>query len=92
LLASNDGDERDVQDSEVLVADSELELTHGLDERSRLDVSNGSSELQDTSFELSEAYLKQEEESRRGRTSMMQTSGSSSVSSTGRRETRSIQS
>jgi hypothetical protein len=45
LLASNDGDERDVYQSEVLVADSELELSHGLDERSRLDVTDGTTKL-----------------------------------------------
>lgn len=46
LLSSNDGDEGDVQNSEVLVPDPELELSHSLDEGSRLDVSDGSSELQ----------------------------------------------
>lgn len=45
LLASNDRDERNVKDGKVLVADAELELAHGLDERCRLDVSDRTTEL-----------------------------------------------
>lgn len=45
LLSSNHGNERDVNDSKILVADTELELSQSLDERSRLDVSDSTSEL-----------------------------------------------
>lgn len=47
LLSTNDRDEGDVEDGEIFVSDSELELSHGLDERSRLDISDGSTELQE---------------------------------------------
>lgn len=46
LLATDDGDQGDVEDGKVLVSDSELELSHRLDERGRLNVSNGSTKLQ----------------------------------------------
>jgi hypothetical protein len=48
LLAGDDGDEGDVDEGHVIVADSELELSHGLDEWRRFDVSDGSAELQTT--------------------------------------------
>lgn len=37
--------QRDVEESKVVLADAELELPHRLDERSRLDVSDGTTEL-----------------------------------------------
>ena len=46
LLSSNDRDQGHVEDGKVLVSDSELELSHRLNERSRLNVSNSSTELQ----------------------------------------------
>ena len=45
LLSANDGDERDVDESKVFVADSELELTESFDKGCRLDVADGASEL-----------------------------------------------
>jgi len=57
LLSSDDGDEGDVEDGEVLVSDSELELSHGLDERSRLDISNGSTELHERTGRIYELPL-----------------------------------
>lgn len=45
LLAVHVGDERHVDEREVFVSDTELELAHSFDERRRLDVSNGTSEL-----------------------------------------------
>jgi len=45
LLAADNGDERDVDEGKVVVADAELELAHGLDEGSRLDVTNGTTKL-----------------------------------------------
>lgn len=45
MLAADDGDERDVDKSKVFMADSELELTHGLDERHRFNITNGTTEL-----------------------------------------------
>ncbi len=50
LFTSNNRDERDVNQSEVFMSDSELELSHCLDERCRLDISDCSSELQSESF------------------------------------------
>jgi hypothetical protein len=45
LLSTNDGDEGNVDQSEVLGTDSELELSHSLNERCRFDITNGSTEL-----------------------------------------------
>lgn len=45
LFAADDGDEGDVDKSKVFVADSELKLTHGLDERHRFNITNGTTEL-----------------------------------------------
>lgn len=46
LLAVHVGYERDMDEREVFVPDSKLELTHGFDERSRFDVTDGTTELQ----------------------------------------------
>lgn len=43
--SSNNRHERDVNQEKVVVSDAELELAHGLDERSRLDVADGAAEL-----------------------------------------------
>lgn len=45
LLSSNDGDEGNVDQSEVLGTDSELELSHRLDEGSGLDVTDSPTKL-----------------------------------------------
>jgi hypothetical protein len=45
LLASNNWDEGNVDQGKVLVANSELELTHSLDEWRRFDITNGTTEL-----------------------------------------------
>jgi hypothetical protein len=50
LFSANNGDERDVYQSKILVADSELELTHSLDERHRLDIAHCASQLYDTNI------------------------------------------
>lgn len=44
-LAVDCGDQTDVNQRKVVDADTELELAHGLDEGSRLDVTDGSAEL-----------------------------------------------
>lgn len=44
-LAVDGRHQTDVNQRKVVDADTELELAHGLDEGSRLDVSNGSTEL-----------------------------------------------
>lgn len=46
LLAADDGDEGDVDEGKVLVADTELELAHCLDEWGGLDVTDCSAELE----------------------------------------------
>lgn len=45
LLAVHVGDKRYVNEREVFVSDTELELAHSFDEGRGLDVSNGTSEL-----------------------------------------------
>ena len=45
MLASDDRDEGNVDQGKVLGTDSELELSHGLDEGGRLNITNGSTEL-----------------------------------------------
>lgn len=45
MFAADDGDEGDVDKSKVFVADSELKLTHGLYERHRFNITNGTTEL-----------------------------------------------
>lgn len=52
LLTAKVGDQGDVDESKVVVANTELELTHGLDERSRLNVTNGTSELDNANVRL----------------------------------------
>lgn len=46
LFARDDGDEGDVDESHVIVADTELKLSHGLDKGRGFDISDGSAELQ----------------------------------------------
>ena len=82
LFAVHVGNEGDVDEGKVVVADAELELTHGFYEGCGLDVADGASELTDCEQQAMTG------DSRRRRTSTMQTSGSSSVSSTGIFETR----
>lgn len=52
LLTTDDGDKRNVDEGEVLVAHAELELAHGLDERSRLDVTDGTTKLDNAHIRL----------------------------------------
>lgn len=52
LLTADDRNERDVDKREVLVANAELELAHGLDEGGRLDVTNCTAELNDADIWL----------------------------------------
>lgn len=95
LFAVHVGDERDMNECEVFVADSELELTHGFDEWGGFNVTDSTPKLkkQWATFHppivirMLSRNKRQEEH-----TSTMQTSGSSPVSSTGTLETRSIQS
>ena len=75
-----------VDECEILRSNAELELPHCLNERCRFDVTNSSSELEKN------AEQQGKDTARMGGTSMMHKSGSSSVSSTGIFETRSIQS
>ena len=86
LFAMHIGNQGDVNESEVLVTDAELELSHCLDERCRLNVTDCTTQLNrdKQAFSL--------DSFRRGHTSTMHTSGSSLVSSTGILDTRSIQS
>jgi hypothetical protein len=44
-LSTDGGDEGNVDEGEVVVPDAELELAHRLNERGRLDVAHGSTEL-----------------------------------------------
>ena len=76
-----------MNEGKVFVSDPELELPHGFDEWRRLNVANGTTELS-----IGENEIHQRTRHRSGRTSTMQTSGSSFESSTGILETRSIQS
>lgn len=46
-LAVDRRHERDVEERKVVLADAELELAHGLDERRRLDVADGAAKLQE---------------------------------------------
>jgi hypothetical protein len=86
LLAVEVGNQRNVDEGKVIVSNAELELTHGFDERSGFDVSDCTAELWDT-FNDCRDYTRTET-----RTSTIQTSGCSPVSSTGIFATRSIQS
>jgi hypothetical protein len=45
LLSSNNGDKGNVDESKVVVTDPKLELTHGLNERRRLDITDGTTQL-----------------------------------------------
>ena len=81
------GNERDMDEGKVFVSNPELELPHGFDERRRLDVADGTAEL----F-IGENEIYRYVHHCSGRTSTMQTSGSSFESSTGILDTRSIQS
>lgn len=45
LFTTDDGNEGHVNESKVFVADSELELAHGLNERHRFNVTHGTTEL-----------------------------------------------
>jgi len=45
LLSANDGNEGNVYQSEVLGSNSELELSHGLDERCRFDITDCTTKL-----------------------------------------------
>ena len=45
LLSVHIGNQRDVNQGKVLVTYAELKLPHGLDERRRLDVTHGTTEL-----------------------------------------------
>ena len=80
------GYERNVDKCKIICSNAELELSHRLDERCRFDVTDGSTKLEHT--------VKQQEEDELlvKVTSIIQTSGSSSVPSTGIFEMRSIQS
>lgn len=92
-LAVDRGDERDVEEGKVVLADAELELPHRFDEGRRLDVANSAAELQrEETSAASARRMRQLQCSVKVRTSMMQTSGSWSDSSTGMRATRSTQS
>jgi hypothetical protein len=71
----------------VVMTDSELKLSHGFYERSRLDITNSTSELRGI-VNQGTIIVRRE----RSDTSMIQTSGISPDSSTGILETRSIQS
>lgn len=45
LLSADDGHQADVNECKVFLADAELELTHGLDERRAFNVTHGTAEL-----------------------------------------------
>jgi hypothetical protein len=45
LFSTNDGDERDVDEGKVFVADAELELTQRLNKGGRFNVTDGTAEL-----------------------------------------------
>ena len=89
-LAVDGGYEADVDEGEVVVADAELELSHGLDEGRRFDVSDRSTKLSRDGVRASVRTLYDPQKSKL--TSMIQTSGDFPDSSTGILLTRSTQS
>jgi len=53
LTDGTDGrDQGDMDQSKVIVTDTELELTHGLNKRGRLDIADGTAELDDADIRL----------------------------------------
>lgn len=75
--------------AKVLRLDLELELAHGLDERHALDVADGSAQLHTRRGKSGKRQLYAR---KKKATSIMQTSGSSWLPSTGNLDTRSTQS
>lgn len=89
-LAVDRGNERHVEERKVVLADAELELPHRLDERRRLDVTDRAAELVAGEFLVN--VVSPASSNMFPLTSMMQTSGAWSDSSTGICATRSTQS
>ena len=90
-LSVDGGDERDMDEGEVVMSDAELELAHRLNERGRLDVSDRSTKLR-TRVRCQPSRHSESVDDCSVLTSMMHTSGDFADSSTGIWATRSTQS
>ena len=56
LFAMHIGDHRDVDKSEIVMSDAELELSHSLDKGRRFDISHSATKLPDLQQSYGEAY------------------------------------
>ena len=56
LFAMHIGDHRDMDKSEIVMSDAELELSHSLDKGCRFDISHSATKLPDLQQPYGEAY------------------------------------